>query len=1017
MSKRRGLWIGANVAALAVLAVGLVAVVRRSDDPAPPELAAPGAVAAMAFPTAISVGVPATSVGDVAPVVVGSGSSSPIRSVDLYDGARRIATVAPEPDGRTARIDVPALRAGPHALHAEVTDEQGERSLSPVSVLDVAVAPVLAAPVAVGPGEVPPAEPVEGPSPVDGTDDGATVAVPVAPEEGETVPELAERIGVDDGEVVAPDGPLDPAVPVVVRIPRDAGLDDLAAAEPTVTPPASGGSLGIEAEASGCGATLRAPGAMRPVDWFQAGGAGAGWVAVGSSRASGSLELEALAPGTHVLFARSGDEQSATVAITTPWRCADGLGWTGEARIVDHRLTIDPAALARVPATAQGLTAYLQVDGSTARRIDHLPKSSSIDLRGRLPRLSGDRLELQLDFETDVPQPFASGSLRVPAGTTLASVVGEGDAAALVLRDPQSEVVTTLDRTQRRVALEHDDLTLTFDWSTDRAGVTEALWQVVRLDASGAPLSVASSVEALGAGMSAGQATADGRSTGTFTIDTAAIAGHEAVAQRRAELEAGEPLSPEPAAPPLGTFTPALLPGSLGGLGDGRYAVVDADDVPPDLTGLPAWVPLPGPGETVVVQVLLDPNGPAPGPWTPAWEIELPTPEPPQQGATGIEMGPGSLEVEPGLAPDPAFARCGIVTLPPASARPTDVGRLQFWNAMQALYPGGSGTYCMPPPTPDDGCDAYGVPLPELACDVVDGVEWFLEQTWEAAKAAYATVSQIYGGVIDVAVKLVSEANPLCIAFDEADDDLGGGCEVAFAVAGRAAITVALSSVGLPPSLPSLGELEALASGDLAALGRATMVQLGIPCDAVTPDPAVQEAIAALGDAAGSPEAAAATSDPCLAVLQVMITSAKAQVAAAWTTQLAAATDLPAFTMFEGFAIAPEPRAQPSPTVVRYRAEPTTFDADLTGLSCTVTFERGPSSVWPIRSRTSMPLAEAAPVDGTGPVAVGRSIDFYESATPTDSIAGTTITVDARLSGRCRGGEASATATIPPLPR
>lgn len=1015
MPTRKALWIGANVAAFAVLAAGLVALARRSDGAPPPDAATPGEVASMPFPSAISLGSSSSSVGDVASVVVGSGSAAPIRSVELYDGARRIARAAPAPGGRTARLDVPVLRVGPHALHAVVVDEEGERALTPVSVLDAAVAMPTTSPVLLAPGAVPPTEPDD---PADGEpapSGDTTLAVPVVPEAGETIAELAERVGVDARDVVAPDGALDPAVPVVVRVAPDAGLEDLEGDDPVVTAPPAGGGLAVEATASGCSATLRASGAAAPVDYFEARGAGAGWVAVGSSRAAGSVELDRLAPGTHVLFARSGGATSPTVAITVPWRCAEGLGWSGDARIVDHRLTIDPAALARVPGTALGLTAYLQVDGGTARRIDHLPTSSSIDLRGRLPRLSGDRLELKLDFETDVPQPFASGSLRVPAGTSLADVVGEGDASALVLRAPSAPVVA-LDPAERELALEHDDLQLTFDWSTDRAGVTEALWQVVRLDATGAPLAVASSVETLAAGMSTGQATSDGRSTGSFTIDTAAIPGHEAVAQRRAELEAGGPIAPEPVGPAMGAFTPALVPGSLADLGVGRYATIGADDVPPDLTGRPAWIPLPGPGETVVVQVLLDPSGPAPGPWTPAWEVALPTPEPPQQGATGIEFSPGTLEVEPGLAPDPGYARCGVVTLPPASEKPTSQGLLLFWSAMQQLYPAGSGTYCMPPPTPGDGCDAYGVPLPELACDVADGVEWFLEQTWEAAKGVYATVSEIYTGVIDLAVELVSEANPLCLAFAEADPDLGGGCSVAFAVAGRAAITVALSSVGLPPALPSLGELEALASGDLAALGRAVMVQLGVPCDAVTPDPAVQQAIGELGAAAGTPEAAA-TTDPCLAVLQVMIAQAKAQVTAAWTTQVAAATDLPLFAMFPGFSIAPDVRALPAPTVVRYRAEPTTFDADLTDLACTVTLRRGPSSVSGILATTTTPLAEEAPLDGRGPVVVGRSIEFSLGGAPTSGIAGTTLTVDARLSGRCRGGEASVTATVPPLPR
>ena len=1042
MSKRAVLWVGVYVAAVAVLIAGVVPLVRQGNGKVT-AAAVPGKQAVMPFPTAIDVGRSTVSVGDVTTVSVGGTSTKGITTIGLYDGGRRVSTVTPPKGQMISQLAYPALAVGPHALHAAVTDGDGRVALTPIVNVDVRVGAVPAAPVAMSKGKTPPTEPAAGTGPIE---------VPVTVEAGETVKQLAERLGVVPAQVQlspASSGKKLPTLPEDVKLPTgavvmvavqpDAGMAKLISDKPIVQQVATPATTAftLTASARGCAISLTPANASGSVDYFEAGPAGVGWTSVGSGRKSADFDLRQTAPGAHVYMARSGDAQTTPVSVLMPFSCAENVGWTGNARIDNGILTIDPAVLDYGPASGY-MGVYLQVDGATAQRLHDIPRSASADLAGKLPRLSGRKLDVEVFTGGDHPVSMAKGSLRVPDGMSMSDVVGFATRGSFDLRDPKGAKGSSWNQGLRAVTLAHDDLSLTFDWTSDAPGVTEALWQVVRFDNSGVHETVASGSGVLAGGVSEGTSTSDGGSGGSFTIDTSKIPGHESVALRRQEVDQNKPITPQPTAPQIGTVTSAFQPGELTALGPVNYAKLSTGKAATTAAQTmsaadQSWQPLPMPGDTLAVQVLLNPNGPAPGPWLDSFRVALPTPQPVENPDTGVTFGPGTLEIDPGLAPDPGYNRCGVVTVPlvqpvlpkdqiPEEPQAAAMVRSTYdvsWLVMNKKYPQGSGVYCMPPPKPPKttSCSFASIPLPQKACDATDVIWDVLGQYWEAAKGMYDTITTIYNTAIKVAVQLVSEANPLCIALKKADPKVGSGCVTAFAAAGQTAITIVLGSVGLPPSLPTLADLEAIAEGDLAKLGREILGQL-IPCDAITMDPELQGPIADLGEAAGSPEAAAAVNDGCLALLQVMISQTKAQIVSAMSANTATSTGLPPFPTIPGFSITPDPRTQQVPPTIRYTASPAKFDAQALGAKCQVAIRRGPQSSSPLAFLGVTPLLEADPIDGKGPFAGGMNMPFttWSNMSP-NLLPGATMTFEAWVEGQCHGGEVKGTATVPKLPR
>jgi hypothetical protein len=258
-------------------------------------------------------------------------------------------------------------------------------------------------------------------------------------------------------------------------------------------------------------------------------------------------------------------------------------------------------------------------------------------------------------------------------------------------------------------------------------------------------------------------------------------------------------------------------------------------------------------------------------------------------------------------------------------------------NAAHRVYTQGSGIYCYVPPAASDDCDLDGIPVVgTAACEVIDLAVALVDELVAVLKGAYGAVSSLYNGAVKLAVEAVSTFNPVCIALDQADDDAGAACKATTALAAQVAITSVLASVGLPPALPSVAELEAIAQGKLDQLAVALMQQAGIPCAALSASPAVAEAIGEAGASLGAPDVAAAATDPCLALASRMVSAAKRSVLSSVSKQVAQATGLPDFSHLAGFSMAPAPQGLPEPMQVRVKAHATNPEADIAGLTCSV---------------------------------------------------------------------------------
>jgi hypothetical protein len=1021
MQPNRWKMVGAYVAATAVLAAGVILLVRETSDDTASSAPAPEAeLASMPFPSTIAIpGAARGSVGDQVTIQAIGFSPDPVAKIELYDGGRHVASAIAGPDGDPGLLTYPALAVGQHLLHAEVEDETGKVSKTPATPFEVFAAQPPTQPVFVPEGGERPDQDATGdPAPLPVGDD---LQVEVVAEPGETPEELAARFGVEPDQVTAtaPEGsaptepePLEPGAPigertgVQIRVARDAGLAELLAGDAVVTNPAGSSSgLQLAATATRCTVELESSGAQGRVTLYTATAGTTGWAQVGSTGKDGSLELKTVAPGPHVYFARSGTAESGSVQVVVPAGCAEDVGWTGDARIVDGILSVPPELVSGPglqPGKGGQLYLYLSVDGRPAVRIPseapYFAAGYTTDISALLPEVAGSRLDLEVWGGGDAPIKQAEGKLRVPDGQTMADIIGQPGLLELEATSSTGGTITN-DQYGQRVDTTYDDVNVTYGWNASSSSVDEVMWQVVSDPKTASNINDPDLVSPfiVAAGISKRSDASGPGSTGTFTIDTAVIPGHEEVEARRQEVQANEPADPVTAsheAPGGGTLVqPAVTTRTLGSLGTMTAVTPLGPDLPEQLTAADL-VSLPGPGATVYVRVVANPNGPAVGKGSNPVRLELPTPQPPEMGATGLTLDARSLEVDPGRAPNPKARLCGVVTLPdpaldPAPAPPATSGAAgqptpstpfnASYENMRMVYAGGSGTYCREPVAPDDGCWAEFVPY---ACDAWEVATDAFEVLLELTKLAYHFTSQIYTGVVDTVVLVLSKANPLCTAFDVAgEDDAADGCEKVTGIITRVAIAVVAAYFGIPPTLPTLEQLEAMGKGELAILAVELMKYFGMPCDTIKADPSLAEAILAAGDAAGQGAEAKAITDPCLAIAEYLIKEAvsvaKGQVAASVSN----ATGLPEFTGVPGFELKPDPAAFAEPVKVDYQADVVKFDADTSGLACTVQVVRStptpgdpisyvkktPTGLLTYDTIVALPLTERVPsIDANG---------------------------------------------------
>lgn len=865
---RRGWAVVAHVVAWSLLIGGVTFFVLRwvQRDDAEPAAAASGPhYASMAFPATLSLAGPDRGrIGSEFRFSVESFSDAGARSVTLYDGTRPIDTVEPSSSGRPSSLALPGLSVGRHTVHAAVTDADGEvASTAPVSILV---------------GEAPGADPVP-------------VEVPV--EDGERLPQVAERLGLPRRDLVKVGGGR-----VVALIEPDAGAAQLSGDRLVITPGLDLGTFALSATPRGCGVALEATGASDPVNFYRGGGEANGWVQVGRPQSDGATDVADLTPGTHVFFARAGKVDSAQVAVTVPDRCARSYGWTGDASIVDGELILaQPAA---------NVFLHLSVDGRPWIRVpasqdEAIIASTRTSIAHLLPALNGSRLQLEVwKFQGDIPLRIAAGELKVPSDAAISTVVGEPSAVSLTVDTP--------DGARTGIQLDSQDEELAFTWTAASPAVSRVRWQVLTTDRSTSDLSL-SPPGLLATGV------VEGDGSGTFTIDTADIP--------RADR-------PQPAQPTSGKGTTALalqppLPtGSLSGQ-TAFGSIVSVDQ----LTQLAEPVELPVAGSTVFVRVVTE-NGPSAA--SPDVVVHLPTP---QSADTGVDFEVTQLTTDAGRAPNPKAVGCLIVDVPwsPTGDEPGYNAQADPWaltrSVARQFYPQDS-TVCPGAFPPPKGCDAWYCEVVEFVVDAAGAIVSVVVQLYELV--AYA-----YNGAIDAVVDVVSKLNPLCLALGAADGGAGKSCASVTGFATKAAITAVLASVGLPPSLPTAGQLEAIAAGELDQLAVELMKQLGVPCDTVKAPAGFDDALAVAGDQLDAPVLAAAA-DPCLAIAHLLIGEVRAAATANGQRALAEASGLPAFPEVKGFSMVADPRGQAAPLQVDVTARVAEANADPSGIFCQVVF-------------------------------------------------------------------------------
>ena len=858
--------------------------------------------------------------------------------------------------------------------------------------------------------------------------------VPVQALEGESPEDVGERLDidpdvvgvVDPAEPSAPpierDAPIPPGSAVTVLIPRDRGVEALTAQDLQVVTWPSTVAAGLEAsgEADGCEVTLEGDGTGDVVVYGQDGGS-AGWSEVGRIGDGEDLQLAELAPGAHAFFTRGSGGDSAPVGVTTPRRCGEAVGWTGDVTIVD--------GIIRSPG-GNAVFLYLSVDGQPWTRVpaaqeEYLGLKPVDSIADRLPALSGRKLSVELWKWGEFPTKIGSGRLVVPEGVPLAQIVGEP--GAVTLKHTTSAAT--------RDALRSSDQELSFTWTAASPQVDEVMWQVLA-DTPDPRDTDLNPVGLLGAGISEVSTTAsDGQGSGTFTIDTGDIA------RRDSGSDAGASLAPTGA----GTMTPvdaALTDRTIGSLGSGTFTSTLAEASVEAGEKLATYLALPGPGETIWIRVVTNPDGPGAPSGSASTPVALPIP---QSVATGsIDFTVDSLDVDLGRAPNPELFSCVDVVVPWPEEAPWSNGSGRgYWQGLRTLddnsmFPGTpdyelgrqatashfyptSKTYCPSDFPPDEECDAW-------YCDVYYGVADFAEAAVGVITQLYDIAAYMYNTVIDEVVWVIGELNLGCQVLGELEEEAVEYCKMGSRWIASAAVTVVLSFFGLPARLPRKEALSDIAEGELGTLAVEIMKYYGVPCNEIESSPEMATAVKKLaeGGGAGADDAQVAkelAENPCLAMANAVISQVRGQVQAAAQQGVASATGLPYFGAIPGFEFRVSPESVPEAATVTMTAHPALADADGTGAVCLAEvrdpafkLEKGPGPYdW-----RKLSLDEQAPIDGRG--AWSGTVDLPVLATPQQIVALQGLSVPVEVRSRhpsvCRFEKAFATGTVdPPVPK
>lgn len=932
--KKRGIWITAWVASFAVFAAGVAYLVtERADrgserDEALPELAD------MPFPAGVTtLSNPNLNVGDQVVMSVEANTAHGVASISVYDGANRVMTVPADEGRNTTTVRYPVLSVGPHALYTAVTDGDGQESLSAVTQVDVAPAPA---------PEPLQADDVTKPATVQAAEgaDEQPIAVTVEPEPEETMGSVVGRLSVTDDEVtvtdekgtvvdLGPDDPVPDGAQIVVRVPRDNGATE--STKPVVSRPGISGTFGngsgltltAKAGGTGCVVTLTADGSDGDVAFYGASGSSPGWAKVGRSTGGRTAEIRSLTPGAHVFMARdTSGAQSPPVNVNAPEACRAGTGWAGTAAIVNGNLIV-PADLA-----GSRTYLYLRVGPRTYRvpqgQDEYFTASATTPIASYLPHLEGSSLALEVWTDHGGSQfaAKAQGTLTVPDGATITSIIGEPAGLRLAGRTKGKIPFSTA------IALDDHDREIEFQWTAASSRTTKVMWQVLLGDRPSVDHKLAPG-DLIAAGTSEMTAETPAGTTGRFTIDTAKIPG------RDPDLGGGGQTVGSGGFTGTQIVNAPYTPGTIAKIPDSAFATapktIDPDNVEEPVLQLPTY------GDTVYVRVVALTDDIAATSSSSSFPVTLPTPD----GVNGkpVDMVITDAAYDAGTAANPWLTDCVKLTVPwtaryPRNGQPgggfnggnvfygymygpdLTAPAIKAANTAPGAPPGGwtaeaaqlswtyssSGPICPDRPNPDAECDGFF----ECVAEAVG-------ELYSIVKSLATAVVDLYNDAIDTVVKVIVKYSGICQIVGDASGgkDAAATCKVVMTTVTKAAIGVVLAMAGLPVSLPSPDDIEAALQGDVAKVLAEMANQLGLPCDSLkSGDP---DDYAAIADAAGlDTSAAQAAADPCLALAESAVAFVKEQVLDDTSAATAAGKPWPNVVDIEGANLIPHPGGRPS---------------------------------------------------------------------------------------------------------
>lgn len=978
MSTRRWVWWGAVVVSFAVLLSGVIALIRKDERPTR-SATAPALPSLAPSPLAVSLAVPDTggqvSIGSHTPIRV-EAVGREVDEVSIWDGDRLMSRSGP-PAGSTARAWTAqttfiAARPGQHLLHATATGPDGTAHSAPVGVL-VLIPPTTPDrfPVLLPPDTSPEAFAAE-----QGLDPALVQPAPIdtdSPSAVDGTPVTIDLAGVEEqaaAEILGSEGPEPGSTTTTTTIEQ----------EPGDTTAAPGAGPVLHLERTGCTYEVRASGADGDLVLYAAHLGSVGFERIGEIPLDGAYTVTTYTGGLVILTAGPEGAPTTTppLGLAVSPDCVKDL-WQGDASLVDGILTI--------PQVDHGtMYLYLSVDNEPAARVPmsgngFTASSRKIDVSKELPVLDGTTLHLEVwsyDGEnTSTAKMIASGEATLPPGMTPSQLIGEPTNSWIVLTP---SVATP------------KDAFLDVRWRAASPRVERAVLQittqpVTRTNTSLVPPGLVASKVLVSQGKDpAGHGTRG--STNVVIDDLLGLQGQPVQPQglpyealkSATELVLGTPVDP----PILDVMSidPSLFDEIVS---DAEFSpdITVQGSYPPTTPGLTYWlriVPMISTGEPT------DGGGDGTAGFMPLglasasarFDGPIPT-DPPQVG-----MGYTAIDFNPGQAANPQLAACVRVTSVPWK-NPDDQTWKQELSAkgvaltnpfeamvVQPFFPTAK-TYC-----PGDWNTVTVCTTEQWLCDLWNGVKSGLATIAEVAVKIWDAIAWAYNGLIDVTVTLLSKLNPYCVAATLAakaagDLDFGPGipnptkgagelCEKISKTVIKGVVSTLLISFGLPPELPTSGQLAAIAEGNLTELAVGFLRDLGVPCDSLTLGPA-EAALITKGIEAGGGAVPAGVSDGvdvCRDAVELVMGQVKTAVQTAVQTQIVNLTGLPLPKYpIPGFEFELEPRGRYQPPIVELRSTPRADDAPLDG-SC---------RAW-VRATLAEPLY--TPEDGSKDIPVFR---------------------------------------------